>query len=173
MNRREVLTGMALASAAVAVPATVVAKGLPASRAAWDRAMATFRRLHDEHEAACVAQGAVEERYYAERPAQPLGAEFKIGDTVDTYHARLQHDREHFERLDAECRERTGFEASEARQGLACDASWEALGALLATPAPGLAEVAQKIELATEYGRRIEDLDPVIADLRRLEAVRA
>ena len=56
---------------------------------------------------------------------------------------------------------------------LACDASWEALGDLLATPAPGLAEVVQKIELASEYGRRIDDLEPVIADLRRLDAGRA
>ena len=41
------------------------------------------------------------------------------------------------------------------------------LGVLLATPAPGLAEAVQKIELATEYGRLIDELEPVCADLRR------
>ena len=44
MNRREVITGMALASAAVAVPTAAIAKKLPASRVAWDRAMADLQR---------------------------------------------------------------------------------------------------------------------------------
>ena len=137
-------------------------------RHAWNAALAKFRRLHDEHEAACSAHTAFEERYYNERPARAPSAEFRIGDTVDTYHARLEADRAEFERLDAECSERTGFDASEARQAQACDASWDALGSLLTTPAPGLAEAAMKIELAIEYGRRMVDLEPVCADLRRL-----
>jgi hypothetical protein len=174
VNRREVLTGMALASASVAIPAAALANASTgSSRYQWDKAMSGFRRLHEEHEAVCVAHGAVEERYFNERPAQPLGGEFRIGDTVDSYYARLRHDREQSERLDAECRERTGFSASEAKQGLACDASWEALTELLATPAPDLQAVLLKIELATEHGREIEDLGPVLADLRRFAAGRA
>jgi Ni/Co efflux regulator RcnB len=168
VNRREVLTGMALASAAVAVPATAMAKASTnPSRHAWDMALAKFRCFHDEHEAACVAHSSVEERYYTDRTVQPLGAEFRKGDTVDSYHARLEADRAEFERLDAECVQRTGYAASETRQAQACDASWEAMGDLIATPAPGLAEVIQKIELATDYGRTVNELDPVCADLRR------
>ena len=161
------LTGMAVASATVALPAPAVAKSLPVSRATWNAALARFRHHHNEHEAACVAHYSIEARYFAERPCQPLGAEFRKGGTIDSYHARPQADREKFERADAECQQRTGFDASEARQADACDASWEALGNLLATPAPGLAEVVQKIELATEYGRTIDELKPVLTDLRR------
>ena len=167
MNRREMLTGMAVAGATVALTSPSIAKSPPASRVQWDAALAKFRCLHDEHEEACTAHSAVEDRYYGEKPAQPLGAEFRKGDTVDSYHTRLHADRTQFERLDVECRKRTGFDASEERQALACDASWEAMGDLLATPAPGLAEVVMKIELATEYGRTIDEMEPVCADLRR------
>ena len=172
MNRREMLTGMAVAGATFALSAPTIAKSLPASRTLWDAALAKFRHHHAEHEAACTAHGAFEDRYFAERPRQPLGAEFRIGDTVDSYHARIHAERAEFERLDAECSRRTGFDASEARQERACDASWDALGDLLATPAPGLAEVALKIELATEYGRTIDELEPVCADLHRFLAMR-
>ena len=166
MNRREMLTGMAVAGATVALSAPTLAKGLPASRATWDATLAKFRRLHDEHEEACTAHSAVEDRYYAEKPDRPLGAEFRKGDTVETYHARLCADRAEFERADAECMRRTGFDASDVRQAQACDASWNALSDLIATPAPGLSEVVMKIELATEYGRTIDELKPVCADLR-------
>ena len=167
MNRREMLTGMAVASATVALPAPAVAKSLPVSRATWNAALARFRHHHNEHEAACVAHYSIEARYYAEKPQHPLGAEFRKGDTVETYHARLRADRVEFERADAECRSSSGFDVSEERQAEACDTSWNALGVLLATPAPGLAEAVQKIELATEYGRLIDELEPVCADLRR------
>lgn len=170
MNRREMLTGMAVAGATVALSAPTIAKTLPASRAQWDGALARFRHLHDAHEAACTAHSAVEDRYFAERPRQSFGGVFKVGDTEATYNARQRAEREEFERLDAECMRRTGYEASEARQAQACDASWEALGELLATPVPGLAEVVLKIELAAEYGRTVAELGPVCADLRRLQS---
>ena len=167
MTRREMLTGVAVASATVALSSPTIAKSLPTSRSKWDTALAKFRHLHDAHEAVCTAHSAVEDRYYAERPVQPLGAEFRKGDTVESYHERLRADRAAFEQLDAECRHRTGFDASEARQERAGDASWEAMDDLIATPAPGLAEVVMKIELATEHGRTIDELEPVCADLRR------
>ncbi len=171
MNRREALTGMALASAAITLPAAAIAKASSGhSRLEWDKALSTFKHCHAEHEATCTSHSAVEERYFAERPDQPLGGEFRIGDTVETYHARLTADRAEFERLDAECRVKTGQDQSEAKLGQACDASWNGLNALLNTSAPGLPEVIQKIELAIEHGREIEDLGPVLADLRRLAA---
>ena len=172
MNRREVLTGMALASAAITLPAIAKASS-GRTRLEWDTALSTFKHCHAEHEAACTSHSAVEERYFAERPDQPLGGDFRIGDTVETYHARLKADRAEFERLDAECRVKTGQDQSEAKLGQACDASCNSLTDLLATPAPDLQAVARKIELATEHGREIEDLGPVLADLRRFAAGRA
>ena len=167
MNRREMLSGTAVAGATVALATPTIAKSLPASRGAWDTALAKFRWHHAEHEAACTAHNVVEARYYAERPDQPLGAVFKVGDTEETYNARVRADQAEFERLDAECERRTGYDISEARQAQACNASWDALGELLATPAPGLAEVVLKIELAAEYGLTMQELEPVCADLRR------
>ena len=169
MNRREALTGMALASAAITLPAIAKASS-GHSRLEWDEALSTFKHCHAEHEAACTSHSAVEERYFAERPAQSLGGEFRIGDTDETYHARLKADRAEFERLDAKCRVKTGQDQSEAKLGQACDASCNSLTDLLATPAPDLQAVVRKIELATEHSREIEDLGPVLADLRRFAA---
>ena len=44
MNRREVLTGMAVAGATVALSAPTIAKSVPASRAEWDAALAELKR---------------------------------------------------------------------------------------------------------------------------------
>ena len=169
LSRRQALAGLSIIGAAAIPVATASAEGFMGgpSRAEWDTTLAKFRHHHDEHEAACVAHYAVEDRYYAEKPDQPLGGEFMRGDTVESYHARPRRDRAEFERADAECRHRTGFDLSKARQSEACDASWNALGDLLGTPAPGPAEVVQKIELATEYGRKMDDLEQACADLRR------
>ena len=51
MNRREMLTGMAVAGATVALTAPTIAKSLPASRAAWDKAMADFERTRAHRDA--------------------------------------------------------------------------------------------------------------------------
>lgn len=53
MNRREMLTGVAVAGATVALSAPTIAKNTPAGRAAWDEAMADFERtqaLRDAYE---------------------------------------------------------------------------------------------------------------------------
>jgi len=72
----------------------------------------------------------------------------------------------------ASCSPRPQLGLDEARENavLACSATCDALDALLTTPAPDLASVALKIELARDYGRDIDDLAPVLADLRRLGA---
>ena len=44
MNRREVLSGMAVAGASVAMSAPTIANTLPTSRAAWDKAMAAYQQ---------------------------------------------------------------------------------------------------------------------------------
>ena len=60
MNRREVLTGMALASAAVAAPAVMKASTGP-SRRAWDKALAEFRRVDSTFNALIDRSDAAQE----------------------------------------------------------------------------------------------------------------
>ena len=90
MNRREVLTGMALASAAVAVPATVVAKSLPASRVAWDRAMAHMRRCEEAFKRSEQGYDAFEQAYERARPSV---------DMIDFHEFRPAPDRDHVARV--------------------------------------------------------------------------
>ena len=62
MNRREVLTGMALASAAVAVPAAAVMKASTGpSRFAWDKALAEFRHVDSTFNALIDRSDAAQE----------------------------------------------------------------------------------------------------------------
>jgi hypothetical protein len=51
VNRREMLTGMAVAGATVALSTATIATSLPASRAAWDEAMADFERTRADRDA--------------------------------------------------------------------------------------------------------------------------
>jgi hypothetical protein len=60
--RREVLTGMALASAAVAVPVTAIAKAQPDSRA-WDKAFSAWRVVQGKFDALCNRFNAAEEAW--------------------------------------------------------------------------------------------------------------
>lgn len=65
-TRRQLLAGIAVASATVAISAPTIAKSLPANRAAWDRAMAS----HDRAKAAADAFDGpfwrIEDAYKAE-----------------------------------------------------------------------------------------------------------
>ena len=88
---------------------------LSANRLEWISAPARFRPIHDEREAACTIHSAAKDRYYAERPVQRLGPEFRNGDTVKSYHERFRVDRAEFKRFDAKCSHLTGVKASEAR----------------------------------------------------------
>jgi hypothetical protein len=66
VNRREVLTGIAFGSAAVAVPAAAMAKTLPAGRTAWDRAMADLERAKAASDAYEVEYWRIEAAYKAD-----------------------------------------------------------------------------------------------------------
>jgi len=66
VNRREMLTGMAVAGATVALSAPTIAKTLPASRAAWDKAMADLERAKAASDAYEVEYWRVEAAYRAD-----------------------------------------------------------------------------------------------------------
>ena len=66
MNRREVLTGMALASASVAIPAAALANSMvQPNRAAWDRALASLTAAHKASDDFEPAISRIEEAYQA------------------------------------------------------------------------------------------------------------
>lgn len=66
MNRREMLTGMVVAGATVALPVAAIAKSLPASRAAWDAAMADLERAKAASDAFDGPLCRIEEAFQAE-----------------------------------------------------------------------------------------------------------
>lgn len=66
MNRREMLTGMAVAGATVALSAPSIAKTLPASRAEWDRAMDGLERAKAASDAYDSPFWRIEDAFKAE-----------------------------------------------------------------------------------------------------------
>ena len=67
MNRREVLTGMALASAAAAVPAVAMAETRPDSRA-WDREFTHWCTIEGKFDELCDRFNAAEEAWGGSDP---------------------------------------------------------------------------------------------------------
>lgn len=104
----------------------------------WNAALAGLKQAQDAHLAAVDAHGEAQTRYYAAHP--------------DTSQSELEALIAETQSNDA----RTSGESSAAAD------------AVLACPAPDLAAVARKIEIAQDYGRDASELAPVIADLRRI-----
>ena len=71
MNRREVLTGMAVAGATVALSAPTIARGLPASRSAWNKAMANLDRAKAASDAYEPEYWRIEAAYRADVESVP------------------------------------------------------------------------------------------------------
>jgi hypothetical protein len=65
MNRREMLTGMAVAGATVALSAPTIAKDRPVSRAAWDKAMGDLQRAKAASDAYDAPFWRIDEAYRA------------------------------------------------------------------------------------------------------------
>ena len=63
MNPRELPTGMAVAGAAVALPAPTIAQALPASRTAWDDAFAHWSPVNAQFDALCDRFNVAEEAW--------------------------------------------------------------------------------------------------------------
>ncbi len=71
MNRREVLTGIAIASAATVIPAAALAASSQPDRAAWDRAMAELNRAKATADAFDPDLWRIDDAYRAEAEQVP------------------------------------------------------------------------------------------------------
>ena len=90
MNRREMLTGMAVAGAAVAMPTPTVAKSLPTSRSAWDKAFANWSAVQGKYDALCDRFDTAEEAYGDASGPRP-------GRYFDDYNLNMSMERGHVE----------------------------------------------------------------------------
>ncbi|QTH20798.1 hypothetical protein HRJ34_21115 [Rhizorhabdus wittichii] len=146
-----------LIAAPFVIGAPVAALPSPAA-GAFEQALATLERAKAAHYAAIETMDAAEAAFYAAcQPRQPMA---ELADSERA--ARKQ--------ADVEARQRFGVDEALEMEGLAGSAACDALAAVLATPAPDIAAVVLKIELARDGSLGIDDLAPVLADLRRLGA---
>jgi hypothetical protein len=164
-SRRALLGAIAVAPIAALPVASLAHVG---STGAWEEALATFHRLHAEHEAACDAHSNAQSLYFKARPEQPCGSPFYVGDTVETYNERVRKGPETRAKADQALRDEYRVDETEAEEARACHAAHDALEALLATPAPGLTALATKIELAIDREVDVSDIAPLLVDLRRM-----
>ena len=118
MNRREVLTGMALASAATVIPAAAVAaSNAQPDRAAGDRAMAELNRAKAASDAFDEHLTRVDEAYRAAAGEVPHATVEKYGRTISTA------DRDEVARARSSCKslryvETCAYEGARADQQL-------------------------------------------------------
>jgi hypothetical protein len=85
VNRREVLTGMALASAATVIPAAATAaSNVQPDRAAWDRAMAALNCAKAEADAFDDELWRIDAAYHFEADQVPHVTVEKYGRTIST-----------------------------------------------------------------------------------------
>lgn len=180
-NRRAFLGGGALAvvaaAAVISIPTLTMATPTP-SLAAWNAALASVARTKAAMEVTSGPSTQAEELYFRLRP-KPLTFEdvfMAPTDPADTY--EVLHDRRFamkadYERREALARQQAGCAEAENAWNIACDADSDAVKALLLCPAPDLAAVAYKIELARTECMELEDIAPTLADLRRLSGAAA
>jgi hypothetical protein len=137
----------------------------------WRAALAELERALADQDMASAIYKEAEAAFQGGRPRRPKASAFLKHDTAETYNARLRLEIASHERADAEYLEHSGFRKIEEAFTRASEVAGTALMTVLATPAPDLAAVVHKIELAREDGLELSDLDPVLADLRRLGAL--
>jgi len=190
MNRREMLTGVAVAGATVALSAPTIAKTLPASRAAWDSAFAHWSIVQAKYDAVCDRFSAAEEAW---GDAQP-----RIDRYFDVYGLNTRMERGHVEGALQmyNTRQRVGGgtqidiqqvadefgaylkRSADLRRHLRVEEYWdrseayrptyfEARDRLMNIPAPDLAALLVKIEIAA-VSLDDEHADSMLTDARRL-----
>ena len=165
-DRRSLLGAVPAIAAAAAIPAIA----FTAPTGEWEAALAHCERAYTALDAACDVSAAASSLYFEARPKLPNGTPCFVGDTLETYSARVHAEKAAREVAGRECRRRFGVDEATDAEDRACDAASAALSALLATPAPDLAAVIRKIELISEMGNDHHDHTSVISDLRRMGA---
>lgn len=190
-TRRAVVTAMAgaaMIAGFTSVPAAAAQSG------AWSNAVARYLRARSAFDAACSARSDADEVYFDRRPVRPTFTMEVEGDygrfgrhvlPITIFHEELDDPTKQWadpQRIEQMRRELRGYRDSEAdlheQLGLgalqaAVDAASaqrsDALDALLATPAPDLRALAEKLQIAArEYGDDDGLIAAVVADVRRI-----
>ena len=173
-NRRGFIGGAAVIAVSAcaidcfAVPAA--GASVVASRAAWEAALAQFARAKAGFAVMYEALTQAEGRYYALRPERPSHQslpDLHVGN-LDEWKARAKVVQDDLDRWDELARRQAGLVDAEAGEALYSSRLGEAIDALMLCPAPDLAAVAYKIELAKTEGMNLRDIEPALCDLRRL-----
>jgi hypothetical protein len=176
-NRRVFLGGAAIvAVSAIAIDcfAAPISFAPPvASRAAWNAALANVAQAEAAFQDTHAAHDEAEHLWLSLRP-KPLTFEdvflwpSQPTDTFDSRHDRRMAMKAEYERLNTVAMQQSGYAEIDRVQTIICREITSAVEALIACPAPDLASVAYKIELARTECMQLEDIAPVMADLHRL-----
>jgi hypothetical protein len=142
-------------------------------RAAWDAAVANAAHYEAAFEATGDDFTRTEALYWSMRPERPTNEDLlthytgpiQPGQSIFARGAAIKADYEQRDRL---AKQQSGHDEAAGARDAAMHLATAATEALIACPAPDLAAVAYKIELARNECMDLEDIAPVLADLRRL-----
>lgn len=176
-NRRSFLAAglgaVATVSTAIVVPvATASAEAGVAylGKATWDLAIEKLDTAREHwllaHNAFDHAQGA----YFNARPKIPNGVAILPGEITAAFNARIAQMDEAHKRADMQVKSRLRVDELEGAERTARGAYIAALTAVMECRAPDLTAVAFKLSLAMDEAMDVDDLEPLLADLRRLGA---
>ena len=165
-SRRAVLAGMLLGSVAIATPAVA----MTSQPLGWAGAVARWRSAKAAHKKASQAFTVAQQNYYMDRPSPLANIRYLPDDSPETFNARVEQSNAEFAQTNKACRDRHRLDALEQASSDAMIDADEALFALLDEPAPNVAAIIVKIELALAQGCEVKDIAPVLDDLRRMAA---
>ena len=170
MNRREVLSGMALASAAVAVPAVALAEALP-DRRAWDRAFAALQAAHKASDDFDAPFWRIEDAYQAAIMGLPPVTVEKNGRTISTAGPQLVDAADARDAQLAAIDKRLGRSAANDHYDRLSGAIGDAEEVLLNIPAPDGEALLWKVKRLYAEGEGVWEAGyeaQTHADLRRI-----
>lgn len=145
---------------------------LPANAFDFDACVKNLEVASRDYLAATARFNDAQELYFGSMPQEPRGGPVLASKgrafTMDEAVANAKAEYHSWQEADRACRDRCGVGSAEEASVAAMSAEAKAVDALLACPAPDLRAVARKIEVAIEYGCDIDEIEPIMDDLRRL-----
>lgn len=168
-SRRGILGALALAPAIAVVPAMAA---LPANAFDFDACVKRLDGAKRDYLAAASRFSDAQELFFATSPKEPDGGLVLVAKgrafAWDEAVTNMKAEHHAWQEAVRTCRDRCGVDNAEEASVAALSAEAKAVDALLACPAPDLRAVAKKIEVAIEYGCDIDEIEPIMDDLRRL-----
>jgi len=173
-DRRSAVKGLALA-AFMATPAP--ASSPTVDRSAWDAAAAAYDQALVAYDAAEIAHVRARDAYRQARPGKPpnwfVYDDHEPQSEFDRKAAELKARMDPWRAADAACRKAHRVDELNAALNQASADISDAFDTIMLMPAPDLAAVIHKIEMAMMEGIESVDMDPILADLRRLGGLAA